>query len=142
MIGRLRKDRQGNAMVEFALVAPLLVLILTGIMVLGVIINAKIVVAGAAREAGRTWAIVKNDQLARDKAAESIVSGGLKMNDGGSVLFAPQHDVRFQPDGYYIRVTVTYRQPTLVPLIADLMGQGDGQGHVLLTSQAVFRMER
>ncbi|HEY3368626.1 MAG TPA: TadE/TadG family type IV pilus assembly protein [Symbiobacteriaceae bacterium] len=136
------KDRRGNAMVEFALVAPLLILILLGIMVLGVVINSKIVVAGAAREAGRTWAIVQNDQQARDKAVAAMSGGGLKFSDDGAVLFNASRDVQFQRDGSYIRATVTYRQPTFAPLIGRLFGPDDEQGHVILVSQAVFRVER
>lgn len=137
------KKRRGSAMVEFALVAPLLVLILVGIMVMGVVINSKIVVAGAAREAGRTWAIVKTDGTARAKAADAIQGGGLKYSSDSKVLFDPAHDVQFQRMGDYIQVTVTYRQPTFVPLLAKLIDPaGPGDGTITLRSQAVFRVER
>lgn len=135
-------NRRGSAMVEFALVAPLLILILVGIMVMGVVINSKIVVAGAAREAGRTWAIVKSDAPARAKAADAIASGGLKFAAGGDLLFNPNHDVQFRREGDYIHVTVSYRQPTLVPLVGRLLDRDGGGNHVTLRSQAVFRVER
>lgn len=136
------KGRRGAAMVEFALVAPLLILVLLGIMVMGVVINSKIVVAGAAREAGRTWAIVKNDSQARNKAAEAITSGGLKVAANGANLFDPNHDVKFQHQGDYINVTVTYRQPIFVPMIAQLIDPGSQGGLLTLRSNAVFRVER
>lgn len=141
MLRRLR-DQRGSVMVEFALVAPLLILILIGIMVLGVVINAKIVVAGAAREAGRTWAIVKNDHVAREKAAEAIVSGGLKAHADGQTLFNPHQDVQFMRQGDYIQVSVAYRQPTFVPLLGELMGTSGTGGYLTLRSQAIFRVER
>jgi len=130
-------------MVEFALVAPLLVLILIGIMVMGVVINAKIVVAGAAREAGRTWAIEKQDGTARVKAADAMDGGGLKFATDGKVLFNPSRDVQFLRMGDYIQVTVTYRQPTFVPLLAKLIDPSSpGDGTIALRSQATFRVER
>lgn len=140
MVRRPSNDR-GSMIVEFALIAPLLILVLLGIMGMGVIINAKIVVAGAAREAGRTWAIVKEDAGARAKAADAITGGGLKLRDGGQNLFDPARDVRFQRQGDYVTVTVTYRQPTFAPLLAQLL-DGSGGGFVTLRSQSVFRLER
>jgi hypothetical protein len=130
-------------MVEFALVAPLLITILLGIMVMGVVINAKIVVAGAAREAGRTWAIVKNDGAARAKAADAIRDGGLHYAAGPRILFDSAQDVKFQLQGDYITVTVVYRQPTFVPLLARLIDPGSpDDGVIALKSEAVFRVER
>lgn len=143
MLHRLLRRRRGSAMVEFALVAPLLILILVGIMVMGVVINAKIVVAGAAREAGRTWAVHKEDSRARAKATDSITGGGLKIASDSRILFEPNQDVQFQRQGDYILVTVTYRQPTFVPLLARLIDPSSpNDGTITLRSQAVFRVER
>lgn len=138
-----RNHRKGSALVEFALVAPLLILVLLGIMVMGVMINAKIVVAGAAREAGRTWAIVKRDDTARTRAADAIRDGGLKWTANGKVLFEPSRDVHVTRRGAdWIEVTVTYKQPTFVPLIAELMDGIGADGLVTLRSTAIFRVER
>lgn len=139
----LIRERRGSAMVEFALVAPLLILILIGIMVMGVIINAKIVVAGAAREAGRTWAVAKEDSRARSRAMDAMAGGGLTFTAGGQVLFDPARDVTFRRQGDYIVATVTYRQPTLVPLMAQLIDPAEGgRGYITLRSEAIFRVER
>lgn len=135
------RNRRGSAMVEFALVLPLLAVILVGIMVIGVVINAKLVVAGAAREAGRTWAIVKQDGTARDRAVDAIRGGGLRVDN--PTLFDPRRDVLFNTQGNYVYATVTYRQPTFAPLIADLLDPANAsRGYLTLRSQAVFRMER
>jgi hypothetical protein len=142
MFKRLAKHRRGSAMVEFAMVAPLLILLLLGIMVMGVVINAKIVVAGAAREAGRSWAIGKNDQIARTKAFDAITGGGLKLEANGETLFSPDHDVQFIHQPGYIQVTVLYRQPTFVPLLAQLIDSSNPSGSIILRSQALFRVER
>ena len=56
MIGRIRSPR-GQALVEFALVAPLLFLILSGIVTLGIGVFYQQQVANAAREAARYAAI-------------------------------------------------------------------------------------
>jgi len=135
--------RRGSAMAEFALVAPLLVLILVGIPVLGLVINAKLVVAGAAREAGRAWAITRDDQVARSKAVDALSGGGLKFQTSAGDLFNASQDVSLQRKGDYVHVTVTYRQPLLIPLVAQLIDPASGtSGTIRLQSQAVFRVER
>jgi len=142
MLRRLR-DRHGSVLVEFALVAPLLILVLLGIMVMGVIINSKIVVAGAAREAGRTYSIAKDEGRARARAADAINSGGLKVAADGRVLFSPGQDVQITRSGDFVTVGVSYRQPTFIPLIAQLIDPGGGSGgYLTLRSQATFRVER
>lgn len=140
----MRRDRtKGSALVEFALVVPLLLLLLLGIMVVGIVINAKIVVAGAAREAGRSWAIEQSDRQARQRAAAAIAGGGLPTRSGGVVLFDPTRDVSFDQRGEYIAVTVRYRQPTFVPLLARILDPDSPQdGTLTLRSQALFRVER
>lgn len=137
------KKERGSAMVEFALIAPLLVLLLLGIMTAGVLINSKIVVANAAREAGRIWAVSQDDAVARSKGAAAITSGGLKQYEAGQTLFDPNSDIRFERKGEYIAVTVFYRQPTFVPLLARIIDPGSpDDGYVLLRSQSLFRVER
>ncbi|HLO02567.1 MAG TPA: TadE family protein [Symbiobacteriaceae bacterium] len=137
------KRKSGSAMVEFALIAPLLILVLLGIMVMGIMINSKIVVAGAARDAGRTWAIYKQDAMARDRAADAIRDGGLKWAADGKVLFEPGRDVHFTSrGGGWIEATVTYKQPVFVPLIAELLEGVGADGLVTLRSTAIFKVER
>jgi Flp pilus assembly protein TadG len=137
------RGERGSAMVEFALVVPLLVLLLLGIMTAGVLINSKIVVAGAAREAGRTWAILQDDGAARAKATAAVAAGGLKFYHNNLTLFDPENDVRFARRGDYVEVTVFYRQPTFVPLMARIIdSESPDDGHVTLRSQVMFRVER
>lgn len=137
------RDPRGSALVEFALVAPLLILLLLSIMVMGLVINAKIVVAGAAREAGRSWAIEQSERQARERAAEAISGGGLPVESRGHSLFEPTRDVSFERRGDYIAVTVSYRQPTFVPLLDSLLDrETPGDGTITLQSQALFRVER
>lgn len=143
LLATLWLERRGSILVEFAFVVSLLVFLLAGTMVFGLIINAKLVVATAAREGGRTWAIVKSDGIARAKAVDAVAGGGLKFHDDRRTLFDPARDVRFQLRGDYIYTTVTYRQPVFVPLIANLLDPGHGRdGYLTLTNTSVFRAER
>jgi Flp pilus assembly protein TadG len=53
----LRRGQRGDAIVEFALVAPILLLIMFGILEVGRVVDAWIVVQNAAREGARTGAL-------------------------------------------------------------------------------------
>lgn len=130
-------------MVEFALVAPLLLFLLIGMVVLGLAINAKIVVSGAAREAGRSYAVYKSYDQARQRAREAIVGGGLPEEFQGEILFDPYQDVEIDRTGDYVTSTVTYRQPTFLPLLPRLINPDaePWQPFLQLTSSAVFRVE-
>lgn len=65
---KLFKREQGQSLVEFALVLPVLMLILLGIVEFGWMFNAKITLTSAAREAARVYAIHGNDPTLINKA--------------------------------------------------------------------------
>jgi hypothetical protein len=135
----LHKTR-GNALVEFAIVIPILILLLLGTTIIGLAINAKIVVSGAAREAGRTYSIGRNPDASRDRALDAIIGGGLPLRKGGLTLFDPDRDVRLTTRGDYVYVTVTYRQPLYVQKMVEVAGTT--VSYLTLRSESVFRVER
>jgi Flp pilus assembly protein TadG len=56
-LARLRRHRErGQAIVEFALVMPVLVILLFGVVFFAMAFNLQMVLNGAAREGARTWA--------------------------------------------------------------------------------------
>jgi Flp pilus assembly protein TadG len=64
------ESERGAVAVEFALLLPILVALLLGIMEFGLAYNAQITVTGAAREGARTMA-VENDPAAARRAARA-----------------------------------------------------------------------
>jgi Flp pilus assembly protein TadG len=70
---RLREDR-GAVAVEFALVLPMLVALLLGIMEFGLMYNGQISVTSAAREAARTMAVTNDAAAARNAARAAAPS--------------------------------------------------------------------
>jgi Flp pilus assembly protein TadG len=71
-------DERGNAMIEAALVIPVVLAVAFGIVTAGRVVHAKIAVQAAAREAGRTLATAASETdgltVARDRAV--AVAGG------------------------------------------------------------------
>ncbi|MFD3443664.1 TadE/TadG family type IV pilus assembly protein [Microbacteriaceae bacterium 4G12] len=70
---RMRSER-GAVAVEFALVLPLLVAMLLGIMEFGLMYNGQVSVTNAARETARTM-VVTNDPAAARNAARAATPG-------------------------------------------------------------------
>ncbi len=70
---RLRTER-GAVAVEFALVLPLLVAMLLGIMEFGLMYNGQVSVTNAAREAARTMAVTNDAAAARAAARAAAPS--------------------------------------------------------------------
>jgi Flp pilus assembly protein TadG len=84
--GLLKHRRRGDAIVEFALVLPILLLILFGILELGRVIDAWIVVQNAAREGARVGTL---DTTATAAATDAQSAA----NSYLSTAFATRNDV-------------------------------------------------
>lgn len=99
----------GAAAVEFALVLPVLLLLVCGIIDFGRAYNAKITLTHSAREAGRVWALggTAADTTARAQATATGLS---------DVTATPTTCTFGQPT----TVTVTASFAFATPLIADL----------------------
>ena len=79
-----RGDRdRGAAAVEFALILPILLTLVFGIIEFGRIYNAQIVFSNAAREAARTMAITK-DATEASSAAQNVAAGYTIAVDAGT----------------------------------------------------------
>ena len=86
---RLRKyirNNRGQSMVEFALVLPLLLLILGGLIDFGRVFNQSMIVTAAAREGARAAAVGESASVAANAAAAAkayaaaIDQGGLQVS--------------------------------------------------------------
>jgi Flp pilus assembly protein TadG len=69
---RSRKSQRGAAALEFALVFPVLLLLLVGIVDFGMLMSTQSVVANAAREGARTAALSNNAMAAQGAVNRAI----------------------------------------------------------------------
>jgi len=74
-INILQKKENGNVLLELAIVFPVLILLISGIVQFGFILNAKIAVNSAAYEASRA-ATLSGDQFSAALSAASNYAGG------------------------------------------------------------------
>lgn len=108
------KGDEGAAAVEFALVLPILVLLLFGIIQFGIVYDAQLTITHAAREGARMAAV--GGDVAAAVAAQTV---GL---DQSKVTLVPTQlkGSASDPRGYYYEVTVKYAYPLDIPLWDEL----------------------
>ncbi|MBT2532074.1 pilus assembly protein [Arthrobacter sp. ISL-48] len=104
---------RGAVAVEFALVAPLLLALVTGIVEFANAYNAQISVTQAAREAARTMAVKKNQPDAKAAA----VAGAPGLN-GAAFVYSFNPSTPCIPD-QEVKVTISYTSATLTGLFGS-----------------------
>lgn len=120
---------RGSAAVELVLVTPLLVLVLLIVVALGMLVDARLVVADAAHQAARAATLARTDDDARTQAQRAVSTA---LREAGATCIQPS--VRLATGGLRPSATVTAR----VSCTADLGGLTHigMPGHVPLTSTA------
>jgi hypothetical protein len=108
IMGSLRRDRGATA-AEAALVLPVILMILFGIIDFGRLVNAQIVVSQAAREGGRAEAVGGNASTRASDAAQGL----------GAVSTQVLESCGDEPDPEdHAHVVVTYDFEFITPVVA------------------------
>lgn len=146
MVRRLLRAQRGSQMVEFALLAPVLLYLVLCIPVFGMFVHSWMVVSGAARAGARAASLLtvqgSREAAARKAADENVYLA--RQGEDGVVYFDPKRDVEVQTSGGNVTVRVTYHQPSFLPLLSGLLGGSGAAGGdtVPLTAAATFQIEQ
>jgi Flp pilus assembly protein TadG len=130
--GRRRPRDRGAAAVEFALILPVLLLIIFGIIDFGRMLNAQINASQAAREGARVVMLGGDADEAQERVDWAVGADG-------AATVAVTEDCPATPDSEDdARVTVTYGFQFVTPLgvLTGLVGGGGGE--LELTGRAVI----
>jgi len=130
MIGK-HKNQKGQAMVEMALLLPILLLLFMGIFEFGRVMNAYLIVNNAAREGARNTALGASTFQAVQRVEDSF--SGLDMERVG-VSISPEETARSR--GETVLVTVSYDIDLVTPVIRAFV---DNPHHIEITTS--MRME-
>ncbi len=125
------KSEKGQATVEFALVLPILLLLLCGIIDFGWVFGNQLLAENASREAARYTAIHYYDSSADDDqaAAQAIVAARAPTIDAPIVTLAILGDT--------VTVSVSSSIDILTPIIASMFPDGK----YAVTAQCTMRIE-
>jgi len=112
MLNRLRRER-GQELLEYALVLPVLLALILGIMQLALVILAYNTIGDAARQGARFGVISDNaDYPDKIKAVVYQVTDAAAMNRADLSFVTPMK----QSDNQTLRVDVTYNMQLIVPI--------------------------
>lgn len=141
-IGRLRNSG-GNALVEFALVLPLLLLVFAGIVDFGFLFQRHEVLTNAVREGARVAVLpaAYGDGLVQQRVID-YVAAGLGSSDGLTVDIPQRVVVGTTPPYGTVQVTATlqYDYVILGPIVRLVTGGGWGNS-IGLTATSIMRTE-
>lgn len=76
----LRKDEDAQALVEFTLIFPILILLILGMIEFGWLLNAKVTLNSAAREGARVAAVLNTTDAERKTQALDAAAGTIDLS--------------------------------------------------------------
>jgi Flp pilus assembly protein TadG len=136
-----RRTERGHALVEFALAAPMLVVFLLGMVILGNVVLNQIELTNTARDGARAAALcggtgfqagststLPNGQACTEPNLVTFIQGRLQTIPGVTpsvtviVNGSPDTDLAHCQKGRTISVTASYAQPIYVPLVGRWLG--------------------
>lgn len=117
MIIKLAKECKGQAMVELALILPILLLLIFGIVEFGRIFSTQLIVTSSAREAARKAAVGASDM-------ESILSAEntASVLDSTKMLLTISPGESARSRGQEVTVHIEYPVKIYAPIISSLVG--------------------
>jgi len=128
---KVLKNEKGQAMVEFALILPVLLLLVMGIAEFGMMFNSYLSVQNATREGARIGIVGATDLEIEERILGT--SPSLK-EDRMIITIEPGNNARIS--GETLRVLVDYDYQMVVPFISILFG-----GNVNLSGESSMRIE-
>ncbi len=128
---RLFKQKKGQSLVETAIVLPLVLLLLMGIVDFGIMFNNYIVISNASREAARKGSLGGTDA----EITQMIQNYTLTLDSSRlNIEIYPAQSQRFH--GSEITVTLRYDNRLITPMIGSLLGED-----ITLQGQVIMRVE-
>jgi Flp pilus assembly protein TadG len=115
------RSERGAVAVEFAILAPILVMLLMGIMEFGRAYNAQVSLTNAAREGVRVMTISNSQASARTAAKNAAVSLTPALKDSNITFSSASCTVNAQ-----MTVTITYSLSTLTGIAGPFSMSGKG----------------
>lgn len=154
---RRTADEHGQALVEFALIAPLLFLLLFAVIQFGFLMGGQVGLTNAVRETARYAATIPNGtavaaraELVNRQLPKAILGYRSANLVGGSTTVSfcyypnPNHVAGTYPS-YSVRVIVTavYRHPLFVPLVGNIIDGFDSTSDnaLMATAREEMRVE-
>lgn len=135
LLSKLRSDTRGQAFVEMAIVLPIFLLLVLGMIDLARAWNAKQVITDAAREAARRGVVDYNSQVVDEAFVQGVAAAALNNAGFDASLATITAPAAGGPINTQLQVDITY------PYTFDFLGRFYSGGTVQLRSRIVMRNE-
>lgn len=136
---RLKRDEKGQAIVEFALIAIIIIAITLAIVQFGMILSAQIAVTNAAREGARAASVGKSITEVSTRVTDSVSKHPFLNTTSMSV------NVDGNTEGQPVKVTISgAKVVTIVPIPSPILGEAnivDSGIDFAVDAEASMRME-
>lgn len=116
MLKKLVQSNRGQAMVEMAIVLPILLLLMMGIVDLGRVFSSYLVITNASREGAREAALGYSDDIIRERVAETT-----SQLDSSTVETTVTPDQSKRDSGQMVTVQVNYQVNLIAPLLNNVL---------------------
>lgn len=131
---RFHKNQKGQTLVEFALILPIIIIILFGITEFGRAFYSYIVITNAAREGARAGVVGKSNAEIIEKVKQTApLNPPIEDSD---ITITPS-DKSARTPGVSLNVEVQYEVNLITPIISNVLGKDT----IILKSKAVMRVE-
>ncbi|HHU90922.1 MAG TPA: pilus assembly protein [Clostridiaceae bacterium] len=127
-----KKNSKGQSLVETAIVLPILILIVMGIIEFGLLFNNYIIIANASREGARKAALGGTDS-----EIIQVVENMTTTLDLSSMDISISPPLNSRRHGAQAKVEVVYRASLITPVIGKFFPGGEAR----LTATSVMRVE-
>lgn len=128
---KILKNNEGQSLVEFALILPILLLIIMGIIEFGIMINSYLTVRSASREAARAAVVGSTNQ-----EVMSLVSSICPNLDSNNFILIITPSEGSRSSGDALTVDLKYNYYLTVPIISSIFNNS-----VELEAQTTMRVE-
>jgi len=143
MLTKFTKNEKGQAMVEFALILPLLILLLCGIIDFGWIFGNQLILNNAGRDTARYMAInyetgITNAEAVNDATAKTTFQNRLGSGSylNNSNLSVDSLLTVYSTDSQ-VTITASYPLPFLTPLISTILQKTE----IIINTETTMRLE-
>lgn len=130
-IGKLRKSEKGQALVELALVVPILLMLIFGITEFGRVFGTQLILLNSAREGVRYAAVGASDT---EVVTKIINNSSMLDNTKLNISITPSDSVRQR--GESVEIKIQYPVEIYAPIISQFTGNP-----YVAKGVAIMRME-
>lgn len=141
----LIKNNRGQALVEFALLLPVLLLIIGGMIDFGLVYHEQLVMTAAAREGARVAVVNGESKPTAGKTAAETYAKNASINPAGINVDPPDFESKPGTTEKTVTITVTNNVPIVFPMMPAIFASIDSNrfkdNKFLVTGKAIMRVE-